>query len=182
MFTVFYTNACGSDSQSQSEVSALQAAGFIPTMTFEEKPGPTASMLRAGQRPAFADLLRSLERITVNQPKRLVVTRLERLGRDAEDILMTIRALHKLGCEVIILQLGREDLTSATGKTVLSTLIAVAELGRANAAPRAAGSAAAATAPAARAPVGAADEQVLDLGPFGSRDAGHTVLRRHEAA
>ncbi|MET0546870.1 MAG: recombinase family protein [Caulobacterales bacterium] len=175
MFTVFYTNAAGGDSQSPGEASALQAAGFVPTMTYEEKPGPNATMLRAGQRPAFAELLRSLERITVSQPKRLVVTRLERLGRDAEDVLVTIRALHKLGCEVIILQLGREDLTSATGKTVLSTLIAVAELGRANAAPRAA------PAPAtARPQTASGEEAILDLGPFGSRESG--LLRRHEAA
>ena len=76
------------------------AAGFLATMTFEEKASSGGNMLRAAQRPAFVELLRSLERISSNEPKRLIVTRLERLGRDAEDILNTIRALHKLGVKL----------------------------------------------------------------------------------
>lgn len=187
MFTVIYTNAGAADPQAQSDAAAIQAAGFLPTMTFEEKASSGGSMLRAAQRPAFVELLRSLERISSSEPKRLVVTRLERLGRDAEDILNTIRALHKLGVEVTVLQLSREDLTSATGKTILSTLVAIAELSRAAMAPRAglapsapvAGARPAGAIPAATPKAGADD--VLDLGPF-ARESGAPFRRHTEAA
>jgi|JI10StandDraft_1071094.scaffolds.fasta_scaffold123495_2 DNA invertase Pin-like site-specific DNA recombinase len=188
MFTVVYTNAAGADPQAQSDAAAIQSAGFLATMTFEEKASPGGNMLRAAQRPAFVELLRSLERISSSEPKRLVVARLERLGRDAEDILNTIRALHKLGAEVTVLQLSREDLTSATGKTILSTLVAIAELSRAAMTPRAglAPSAPAAGARPAGAPVPAAApkagaDDVLDLGPF-SRESGAPFRRHTEAA
>ncbi len=128
MFTVFYTSVSTGEPTTQNEVTELQASGFLATMTFEEKAG--AQALRAAQRPAFIELLRSIERITINEPKKLVVTKLERLGRDAEDVLTTVRTLHKLDVEVVVLQLGRDGLMSPNGKTILTTLMAVAELGR----------------------------------------------------
>ena len=181
MFTVFYTNACGADSATPSDAATIQAAGFLATMTFEEKPNPAGNMLRAAQRPAFIDLLRCLERITISEPKRLVVTRLDRLGRDAEDILTSIRALHKLGVEVTVLQLSREDLTSATGKTILATLIAIAELGTAAAAPRtgmAPNTPGAQPAAATKAP---ADDDP-DTGSFSPRERGSAPFRRRNEA
>ena len=51
MFTVIYTNAGAADPQAQSDAAAIQAAGFLPTMTFEEKASSGGSMLRAAQRP-----------------------------------------------------------------------------------------------------------------------------------
>jgi DNA invertase Pin-like site-specific DNA recombinase len=59
-----------------------------------------------------------------------VVTKLDRLGRDAPDVLATIKALAALGVEVIVLQLGKLDLTSSAGKLMLAMLAAVAEMER----------------------------------------------------
>ena len=58
------------------------------------------------------------------------MTKLDRLGRDAIDILTTVRRLSDLGCAVRVLQLGELDLTSSAGKMVLSALSAVAEMER----------------------------------------------------
>jgi putative DNA-invertase from lambdoid prophage Rac len=45
----------------------------------------------------------------------LVVRRLDRLGRDAHDVGATIKMLAARRVEVIVLQLGKLDLTSAAG-------------------------------------------------------------------
>lgn len=61
---------------------------------------------------------------------KLVVSKLDRLGRDATDVLAIIKSLATLGVEVVVLQLGKLDLTSPAGKLMLSMLAAVAEMER----------------------------------------------------
>jgi DNA invertase Pin-like site-specific DNA recombinase len=60
----------------------------------------------------------------------LVVTKLDRLGRDAQDVGATIKMLAARRIEVIVLQLGKLDLTSPAGKLMLTMLAAVAEMER----------------------------------------------------
>ncbi|WP_395408740.1 recombinase family protein [Pseudoduganella sp. UC29_106] len=59
-----------------------------------------------------------------------MVSKLDRLGRDAPDVLATIKSLAGLGVEVVVLQLGKLDLTSPAGKLMLAMLAAVAEMER----------------------------------------------------
>jgi putative DNA-invertase from lambdoid prophage Rac len=59
-----------------------------------------------------------------------VVSKLDRLGRDAVDVLQTVRLLESIGFQVIVLQLGKVDLASVAGKLLLIMLVAVAELER----------------------------------------------------
>lgn len=59
-----------------------------------------------------------------------MATKLDRLGRDAQDIGATIKALAARCIEVIVLQLGKLDLTSAADKLMLNMLAAVAEMER----------------------------------------------------
>lgn len=60
----------------------------------------------------------------------LVVTKLDCLGRDAQDIGATIKTLAARHIEVIVLQLGKLDLTSSAGKLMLTMLAAMAEMER----------------------------------------------------
>jgi len=60
----------------------------------------------------------------------LVVTKIDRLGRDAIDIQQTVRALRVAGVRVYVTQLGGTDLTSSAGKMVLAMLSAFAEMER----------------------------------------------------
>ncbi len=60
----------------------------------------------------------------------LVVAKLDRLGRDAIDVLQTVRAMAERNIKVIVHQLGTTDLSSAAGKLLLSMLSAVAEMER----------------------------------------------------
>lgn len=59
-----------------------------------------------------------------------MVSKLDRLGRDAPDVLATIKVLASLDVEVVVLQLGNLDLTSPAGKLMLAMLAAVAEMER----------------------------------------------------
>lgn len=79
----------------------------------------------ASQRPAFKRMLGQ-----IRKGESLVVSKLDRLGRDAIDVLQTVRLLGERGIKVIVLQLGTTDLTSAAGKLLLSMLAAVAEMER----------------------------------------------------
>jgi putative DNA-invertase from lambdoid prophage Rac len=79
----------------------------------------------ASQRPGFAKLLDRMEEGDV-----LVVTKLDRLGRNAMDVRTTLEKLSSLGIRVYCLQLGGADLTSAAGKLTMQVLCAVAEFER----------------------------------------------------
>jgi putative DNA-invertase from lambdoid prophage Rac len=60
----------------------------------------------------------------------LVVTKLDRLGRNAMDVRATLEALSASGVRVHCLALGGVDLTSAAGKMTMGVLNAVAEFER----------------------------------------------------
>lgn len=79
----------------------------------------------AAQRKHFGDMLAKLRKKDT-----VVVSKLDRLGRDAPDVLATIKALAALDVEVVVLQLGKLDLTSPAGKLMLAMLAAVAEMER----------------------------------------------------
>jgi DNA invertase Pin-like site-specific DNA recombinase len=59
-----------------------------------------------------------------------VVSKLDRLGRDAIDVLQTVKELGTKGVKVIVHQLGNTDLTSPAGKLLLMMLSALAEMER----------------------------------------------------
>jgi putative DNA-invertase from lambdoid prophage Rac len=107
-----------------NQLREIEAAGFTVTprrVAAETISGSTA----AAQRPGFAKLLDRLEAEDV-----LVVTRLDRLGRNAMDIAATVDKLAGLGVRVHCLQLGGTDLTSAAGRMVMTVIGAMAQFER----------------------------------------------------
>lgn len=60
----------------------------------------------------------------------LIVTKLDRLGRNAMDVRATVESLSNAGIRVHCLALGGVDLTSAAGKMTMQVLSAVAEFER----------------------------------------------------
>jgi putative DNA-invertase from lambdoid prophage Rac len=79
----------------------------------------------AKQRKQFALLLEK-----IRDGETLIVSKLDRLGRDAIDVLQTVKLLAERNIQVIVLQLGKTDLTSSAGKLLLTMLVAVAEMER----------------------------------------------------
>ena len=77
------------------------------------------------RRREFGRLLDRLEAGDV-----LVVTRLDRLGRDAMDVTATVARLAEMGVRVHCLALGGIDLTSSSGRMTMSVIGAVAQFER----------------------------------------------------
>jgi putative DNA-invertase from lambdoid prophage Rac len=77
------------------------------------------------ERPGFMKLIDRLEPGDV-----LVVTKLDRLGRNAMDERSTVEQLARSGVRVHCLALGGVDLTSAAGKMTMQVIAAVAEFER----------------------------------------------------
>jgi DNA invertase Pin-like site-specific DNA recombinase len=81
--------------------------------------------IHSSQRPQFHALLNQ-----IRDGETLIVTKLDRFGRDAQDVITSIKLLANRKIEVIILQLGKLDITSSAGKLMLAMLAAVAEMER----------------------------------------------------
>ena len=79
----------------------------------------------ARQRPEFSEMLGK-----IRDGETLVVSKLDRLGRDSIDVLQTVQGLTDRKIKVIVLQLGNTDLSSPTGKLLLTMLVAVASMER----------------------------------------------------
>lgn len=60
----------------------------------------------------------------------LIVTKLDRLGRDAIDVSTTVKMLAEMGVRVYCLALGGADLTSSAGTMTMNVLNAVAQFER----------------------------------------------------
>lgn len=77
------------------------------------------------QRPGFARLL---DRIEAGDT--VVVTKLDRLGRDSIDVQQTVKLFQGRGVRLVVLQLGNLDLTSSAGELMVKMLAAVADFER----------------------------------------------------
>ncbi|WP_058086534.1 recombinase family protein [Aquabacterium parvum] len=77
------------------------------------------------QRPQFAKMLDRMEAGDM-----LLVSKLDRLGRDMIDVMQTLKMLAERGVRVKVQALGDTDLTSTAGKAVVGILAAVAEMER----------------------------------------------------
>lgn len=100
----------------------LEQAGYRVDYWHEDAiSGSTQAM----GRPGFAAMLAKMR-----DGETLVVSKLDRLGRDALDVMATVRALADRSIRVIVHSLGGVDLSSPTGKLLVTMLAAVAEMER----------------------------------------------------
>ena len=109
------------DQTTKNQSLEIKAAGFTiqPRRLIEEN---ISGSVAAKERPAFIKLLDRLEQGDI-----LVVTKLDRLGRNAMDVRATIEQLAEIGVRVHCLALGGVDLTSSAGKMTMQVIAAVAE-------------------------------------------------------
>ena len=125
MHTFIYARVSTLAQTTDNQLLEIEQAGYVADTVYADT---ISGKVPASERPEFAKMLDTIGR--TKKPKRLVVAKLDRLGRDAVDVLGTVRSLEGMGCAVRVLQLGDLDLTSSAGKLVLSTLAAVAEMER----------------------------------------------------
>jgi putative DNA-invertase from lambdoid prophage Rac len=122
--TFAYCRVSTADQTTDNQVLEIATAGFVlePQRIHVES---ISGKVPALQRPAFKALMAKLEQGDV-----LVVTKLDRLGRDTGDVLGTVQYLAELGVRVHCLALGGMDLGSPAGKMTMAVLAAVAEFER----------------------------------------------------
>lgn len=102
----------------------IESAGFsVKSQRIIEE--QISGSVAASERPGFNRLLDRLENGDV-----LIVTKLDRLGRNAMDIRKTVEQLAESGIRVHCLALGGVDLTSPAGKMTMQVISAVAEFER----------------------------------------------------
>ncbi|EOJ9250691.1 TPA: recombinase family protein [Escherichia coli] len=117
-----YGRVSTSQQDTENQRLELEQAGWQIDYWFADV---VSGKVPAMQRKAFSEMLNK-----IRDGETLVVAKLDRLGRDAIDVLQTIKALAERNIKVIVHQLGTTDLTSAAGKLLLSMLAAVAEMER----------------------------------------------------
>jgi putative DNA-invertase from lambdoid prophage Rac len=100
----------------------LEQAGYSIDYWHEETIGGSTPAMG---RPGFAAMLARMR-----DGESLVVSKLDRLGRDAIDVIATVRTLAERNIRVIVHSLGGVDLVSPTGKLLVGMLAAVAEMER----------------------------------------------------
>lgn len=122
--TFAYCRVSTADQTTDNQVREIEAAGFAvePKRVVTET---VSGSVAAKERQGFSRLMDRLEDGDV-----LVVTKLDRLGRNAMDVRATVEGLANEGVRVHCLALGGVDLTSPAGKMTMGVIAAVAEFER----------------------------------------------------
>ena len=122
--TFAYTRVSTINQTTANQIQEIEAAGFKvePRRIVTET---VSGSVATAQRRGFCRLLDRLETGDV-----LVVTKLDRLGRNAMDVGSTVTKLAEIGVRVHCLALGGVDLASSTGKLTMNVINAVAEFER----------------------------------------------------
>lgn len=122
--TFAYARVSTIDQETQNQIAEIATAGFKvePHRIITET---VSGSVAIAQRAEFSRLLEKMEQGDV-----LIVTKLDRLGRDAIDVASTVADLDERGIRVHCLALGGVDLTSSAGKLTMGVINAVAQFER----------------------------------------------------
>ncbi|MCR5943927.1 recombinase family protein [Ochrobactrum sp. XJ1] len=122
--TFAYVRVSTTDQTTENQIQEINAAGFKvePRRVVSETVSGSTPII---QRREFNRLMDRLEEGDV-----LIVTKLDRLGRDALDVTNTVKQLAQMGVRVHCLALGGVDLTSSAGMMTMQVLNAVAQFER----------------------------------------------------
>ena len=119
-----YTRVSTIEQETANQLLEIKSAGYtIETHRYVEE--RISGSVEAFKRPFFLQLTQKLE-----QGDTLVVTKLDRLGRDSIDVQKTVHWFTEHGIRLIVLQLGNLDLTSSSGALMIKVLSAVADFER----------------------------------------------------
>ncbi|MBH3353419.1 MAG: recombinase family protein [Stutzerimonas stutzeri] len=122
--TFAYCRVSTTGQTTANQIQEIKAAGFaIQSQRVIEE--TVSGSVPAKDRQGFQKLLERIEEGDV-----LVVTKLDRLGRNAIDVRSTVEFLAAKGVRVHCLALGGVDLTSPAGKMTMAVIASVAEFER----------------------------------------------------
>ena len=122
--TFAYVRVSTLEQTTENQIREIEGAGFAvePYRIITETISGSVAMAR---RQGFCKLLDKMEPGDV-----LIVTKLDRLGRNAIDVTTTVDKLEGMGIRVHCLALGGMDLTSSAGKMTMNVINAVAQFER----------------------------------------------------
>lgn len=120
--TFAYCRVSTSEQTTENQIVAIRQAGYdiLDSRVISET---VSGGVQAMQRKTFADMVTH----KLEKGDRLVVLKLDRLGRDNIDVQQTISLLVDRGIDVVSLDLPVRNLASAEGKLMLQMFSAFAE-------------------------------------------------------
>jgi len=108
----------------ENQAQQIKEAGYqVEAHRFMEE--KVSGSVAVAQRPGLQKLLERME-----AGDTLVVTKLDRIGRDSVDVQQTVALFIQRGIRLVVLQLGNLDLTSSAGDFMVKVLAAVADFER----------------------------------------------------
>ena len=122
--TFAYVRVSKMQQETENQIREIQSAGFAiqPHRIITETISGSMPIRR---RKGFTLLIDKMETGDV-----LIVTKMDRLGRDAIDVSTTVTKLEKNGIRVYCLALGGIDLTSSAGKMTMGVINTIAQFER----------------------------------------------------
>ncbi len=122
--TFAYARVSTTEQTPENQLQEIETAGFRvePHRVATETVSGSVAIAR---RKGFCRLLDKMERGDV-----LIVTKLDRLGRDTIDVCTTVAKLEEMGIRMHCLAIGGIDLTSSAGKLTMGVINAVAQFER----------------------------------------------------
>lgn len=121
MTTLAYVRVSTEDQSTEAQRHSISQLHNVEHWYADEA---ISGAIKALQRPGFAELFKF-----ARKGDTLIVSAIDRLGRDTIDVLETVEALKAKGVAVVSMREGF-DLSSPIGKAMLTMLAAVAELER----------------------------------------------------
>lgn len=120
--TFAYCRVSTSEQATENQIVAIRQAGYdiLDSRVISET---VSGGVQAMQRKGFADMVTH----KLEKGDRLVVLKLDRLGRDNIDVQQTIAMLVDKGIDIVSLDLPVRNLASAEGKLMLQMFSAFAE-------------------------------------------------------
>ena len=119
-----YTRVSSVEQTAENQIKEIESSGF-KIEEYRIISENVSGSVPISERKGFRELLVKMEKGDI-----LVVTKLDRLGRDAIDVTKTVKQLANLEIKVHCLALGGVDLTSSAGKLTMGVISAVAEFER----------------------------------------------------
>lgn len=125
MATFGYTRVSTTDQTTDNQWQELEASGYTIDAGRRFADIGVSGATAAADRPQWSLLITKL-----CAGDTVIVSKIDRLGRNAIDILQTVDSLSNINVKLVVLQFGGVDLTSSTGRMMLTMLGAMAEFER----------------------------------------------------
>lgn len=122
MAVITYLRVSTHDQTTENQRRQITEAGYQVTPDFEFCDEGISGAVPAGKRAALKDAIRTARKGDV-----FVVVAIDRLGRDAVDVLTTVKMLDAKGVKVVSLREGF-DLSTPAGKMMLHMMAGFAEM------------------------------------------------------